>query len=67
MAEAHLDAVIPNRRSLDVGVDNAYRLLGEWRPFAIDEIITLLKADEPVTDELYKQWSDASLKRYYKL
>lgn len=60
MAEAHLDSMLENRRSLDVGMDNAYRLLGMWRPFSIDEIITLVKADEPITDELYKQWSDAS-------
>ena len=61
MAEVHLDTVMPHRRSLDVGVDNGYRLLGEWRPFSIDEIITLAKADEPVTDSLYKQWSDAHI------
>jgi calcineurin-like phosphoesterase family protein len=60
MAEARLDEIMPCRRSMDVGIDNAYRLLGEWRPFSIDEIITLLKADEPVNDNLHRAWSDAS-------
>lgn len=60
MAEQHLDKMMIARRSMDVGIDNAYLLLGEWRPFSIDEIITLLKADEPVTDNLYRAWSDAS-------
>ena len=60
MAEARLDKIMPCRRSMDVGVDNAYWLLGEWRPFSIDEIITFLEADEPVTNELYRAWSDAS-------
>lgn len=38
-AENKLDNLFPNRKSMDVGVDNAYRLLGEYRPFSIDEVI----------------------------
>lgn len=29
-------------RSMDVGVDNAYRLLGEWRPFSLGEISDIM-------------------------
>jgi len=36
--EEILDKLFPNRRSMDAGVDNAYRLLGEWRPFSELEI-----------------------------
>ncbi len=32
----------PEVRALDVGVDSAYRLLGVWRPFSLDEIVELL-------------------------
>lgn len=41
-AEPWLDKVMPGRRSMDVGVDNAYRLLGEYRPFAFEEITAFL-------------------------
>ena len=40
--EATLDAAFPGRRSLDVGVDNALHLLGEYRPFRDDEIVSIL-------------------------
>ena len=29
---------------LDVGVDNAYRILGTWRPFSLHEVATILMA-----------------------
>ena len=41
----------PNKawgRSMDVGIDSAYRLLGEYRPFHIDEIIQILSKRESV-------------------
>jgi len=60
MAEQHLDEMMDARRSIDVGMDNAYLCLGEWRPFSVDEIITLLNAEEPVNDELYRMWSDST-------
>lgn len=41
--EEYLDNLLPSRRSMDVGVDNAYRLLGEWRPFRWEEIHAILK------------------------
>lgn len=37
--EATLDRWMPDRRSMDVGVDNAARLLGEHRPFTEGEIL----------------------------
>lgn len=37
-AEPALDAKMPGRRSMDVGVDNAYQLLDEFRPFSLDEV-----------------------------
>lgn len=33
-------------RSMDVGVDNAYRLFGEYRPFHIREVFSMLKGRE---------------------
>lgn len=41
-AEPGLDKHFPGRRSLDVGVDNAYKLLGEYRPFSLDEVLKLV-------------------------
>lgn len=40
--EARLNGYFPGRRAMDVGVDNARLLLGEWRPFSMDEILGLL-------------------------
>lgn len=34
-------------RSMDVGVDNAYKLLKEWRPFSLDEIVDIMSKREP--------------------
>jgi calcineurin-like phosphoesterase family protein len=41
-AEAKLDQMMPDRRSMDVGVDNAFRLLGEYRPFSLEEISQIM-------------------------
>jgi calcineurin-like phosphoesterase family protein len=43
-AEENLDKMMPNRRSMDVGVDNAARIFGEYRPFRLEEILTLMDA-----------------------
>lgn len=42
MREATLDELFPERRSMDVGVDNAYRLLGAYRPFSEVEILEIM-------------------------
>jgi calcineurin-like phosphoesterase family protein len=36
--EAYLDAIWPERRSMDVSPDTAFELFGEWRPFAAHEV-----------------------------
>lgn len=40
--EEYLDKLWPERRSMDCGVDNAKRLLGEYRPFSEDEVLSIL-------------------------
>lgn len=40
--EKALDIMWPGRRSMDVGMDEAYRRLGVWRPFSLDEIKEIL-------------------------
>lgn len=37
-AEQWLDRIIPERFSMDVGVDNIYKLFGEYRPISFEEI-----------------------------
>lgn len=37
-AEEKLDKLFPGRKSIDVGIDNAYKLLGGYRPFHFKEI-----------------------------
>jgi calcineurin-like phosphoesterase family protein len=41
-AEKWLDKVMPGRRSMDVGVDNAAKILGEYRPFSFEEVSQIL-------------------------
>lgn len=40
-AEAWLEKNMPGRLSMDVGVDNAFRILGEYRPFSFGEISSI--------------------------
>lgn len=40
--EETLDAAFPGRRSLDVGVDSAFRWLGAYRPFTDEEVLSIL-------------------------
>lgn len=42
-AEPWLDKVMPGRRSMDVGIDNAAKILGYYKPFSFEEIDTILK------------------------
>lgn len=48
--EGTLTEWMPERRSLDVGLDNAARLLGEYRPFTEAEVLSIL--DKPGHDPL---------------
>jgi calcineurin-like phosphoesterase family protein len=41
-AEEWLDFNMPGRLSMDVGVDNAFRVLGEYRPFSFQEIANIM-------------------------
>lgn len=41
-AEEKLNTLFPERRSMDVGVDNAYKILGKYAPFSFDEIMDLI-------------------------
>lgn len=44
-AETFLDTALPNRRSIDCGFDNAYKIFGEYRPFNIkEEIVPMLQS-----------------------
>lgn len=38
-----IDAMMPGRRSMDVGIDAAFDKFGEYRPFTEDEVLELLK------------------------
>lgn len=40
--EGWIDKAMPGHRSMDVGVDNAYKILGMYRPFSIEEIIKIM-------------------------
>lgn len=42
-AEKWLDKHMPERRSIDVGVDNAARIVGAYRPFSFDELHDIFK------------------------
>lgn len=42
-AEKWLDDAMPGRFSMDVGVDNAYRIFGEYRPISFEEIAKIFK------------------------
>ncbi len=37
--EEILNTIWPGRRAMDVGMDYAYRVLQQWRPFSLDEIV----------------------------
>jgi len=41
-ADGWLDEIMPDRKSLDVGVDNAYKLLGDYRPFSLTKAISII-------------------------
>lgn len=46
-AENWLDTHMPGRRAIDVGVDNAKKVLGEFRPFSEDTDLVRLLGGEP--------------------
>ncbi len=44
--EPYMQQILPGIRAMDGGVDNAAKILGEYRPFSLKEVIDLLK-DRP--------------------
>lgn len=48
-AEDWLNKIMPGRRSMDVGIDNAYKILGSYRPFSFEEIAEIMKDRHGVT------------------
>jgi len=40
--EDKMNHLFPKRRSMDVGVDNAAILLGAYRPFSVEEVVSIL-------------------------
>jgi len=53
--EEKADKLFPNRRAMDVGVDNAFRLLGEYRPFSFDEIKAIMDKREGTSLDVGKE------------
>jgi len=45
-AEENLEKLFPNRRAMDVGVDNAKKLLGKYEPFSFEEVIDIMSKRE---------------------
>jgi|WetSurMetagenome_2_1015567.scaffolds.fasta_scaffold03042_3 calcineurin-like phosphoesterase family protein len=41
--ERRLNTLFPDRRAMDVGIDNMYQLTGEWRPLSFNEICDFLR------------------------
>lgn len=46
--EDELEKIYPNRRAMDVGIDNIHFLTGEWRPINLEEIYWRLDTDRTV-------------------
>lgn len=42
--EEFMDKTFPNRKSIDVGIDNAYKIVGEYRPFHFNELDEIMKS-----------------------
>ena len=40
--EEQLDKINPERMSMDVGVDNIFKLFGEYRPISLEEVVEFL-------------------------
>lgn len=63
--EAWMDKIIPGRRSIDVGVDNAYKFFGEFRPFSMEDLRKIMKTrkghqnfgDNPTEEQIQEQQS----------
>lgn len=45
---------MPYGKSMDVGVDSAYRILGSYRPFSLEEITSIMNTREILTVDHHK-------------
>jgi len=54
-AEEYLDKILPGRRSIDVGVDNAFKVLGEYRPFSLDELLGIMNKRPGISIDVGKE------------
>jgi calcineurin-like phosphoesterase family protein len=52
--EEYADKIMPGRRAMDVGIDNAAKLIGEYRPFSFDEIIQILSTKKGFSCDHHK-------------
>ena len=41
-AESFMDEKFPNRKSMDVGIDNINKIYGQYRPISFDEVKTIM-------------------------
>lgn len=41
--EDQLNNLFPGRRAMDVGIDYIHKLIGEWRPISLDEILVKIR------------------------
>ncbi len=60
--EQTMDLALPDRRSVDVGVENSLRLLGEYRPFSESDVLSMLSpriGHDPI--EYYKSFEPTKL------
>ena len=56
--EAMMNLGMPGRRSMDVGVDHARRVLGEYRPWSADEVIAHLSGPGHDIIPREKRWNE---------
>lgn len=52
----------PFKNSLDVGIDNAYRLLGEYRPFSLEEALDFASKNETQMEDYHASRNREDLK-----
>jgi hypothetical protein len=42
-SEKTLNMLFPNRLAMDVGLDMAHTILGQWRPFSLEEVVAFIE------------------------
>jgi calcineurin-like phosphoesterase family protein len=49
----------PNGKSMDVGVDNAFKIFGEYRPFSLEEVVNILNKRDIAFNDHHSSESNA--------